>query len=76
MFTRREVLRLLGGVCAIGALSPDDMLALGMRTHAGLDAVPRPGLLLDFAISHIVPSRLAHSEEPDMRGASIAVYNR
>lgn len=40
MFTRREVLRLLGGVCAIGALSPDDMLALGMRTHAGLDAVP------------------------------------
>ena len=43
---------------------------------AGLDAVPRPGLLPDFAISHIVLTRLAHSEEPDMRGASIAVYDR
>ena len=43
---------------------------------AGLDAVFRPGLLLDFAISHLVPSRLAHSEETDRRGASIAGYNR
>lgn len=40
MFTRREVLRLIGGVCAIGVLSPDDMLALGVRTHAGLGASP------------------------------------
>ena len=43
---------------------------------ARFDAVPRPGLLPDFAISHIVLNRLAHSEEPDMRGASIAAYDR
>ena len=40
MFTRREVLRLLGGVGAIGAFSADDLLALGVRTHAGLAISP------------------------------------
>ena len=42
----------------------------------GLDAVTRPGLLPDFAISHIVLSRVARTEEPDMHGVSIAVYAR
>ena len=42
----------------------------------GLDAVTRPGPLPDFAISHIVLNRVARIEEPDTRGASIAVYER
>ena len=40
MYTRREVLRLLGGVCAIGTLSADDLLALGVRTHAEIGISP------------------------------------
>lgn len=43
---------------------------------ARFDAVPRSGLLPDLAISHIVRNRLAHSEEPEMRGASFAAYDR
>lgn len=42
----------------------------------GLDAVTRPGLLPDFAISNIVLSRVARTEEPDTHGVSIAVYAR
>lgn len=33
---RRELLRLVGGACAIGTLTPDSLLALGEATHARL----------------------------------------
>lgn len=42
----------------------------------GLDAVKRPGLLPDFAISHIVLNRVARAEATDTRGAATAVYQR
>ncbi len=37
---RRELLRLIGGACAIGTLTPDGLLALGEQTHARLAAEP------------------------------------
>ncbi|MES2125431.1 MAG: gluconate 2-dehydrogenase subunit 3 family protein [Gemmatimonadota bacterium] len=39
MTTRREAIRLLGGACAVpalAALTPEDLFALGERTHASL----------------------------------------
>ena len=50
MTTRREALRLLGGACAVPALvalTPDQLFALGERTHASL-AVARGSGFFDM----------------------------
>ena len=50
MISRREALRLLGGACAVpalAALTPDDLFALGQRTHASL-AKPRGSGFFDM----------------------------
>lgn len=46
MTTRREAIRLLGGACAVpalAALTPDELFALGERTHASLQRVRGSG---------------------------------
>ena len=46
MTTRREAIRLLGGVCAVpalAALTPDDLFALGQRTHTSLHTAAGTG---------------------------------
>lgn len=50
MTTRREAIRLLGGACAVpalAALTPEDLFALGERTHASL-AVERGSGFFDM----------------------------
>ena len=51
-------------------------LAGASSPAVGLDAVPWPGLLPDASFDPIVLSRLADTDEPDTRGASIAAYDR
>ena len=48
MSTRRDVIRLLGSVCSIGAFSVDELLALGERTHAELASPSRRAGFFDL----------------------------
>ncbi|MBA2292961.1 MAG: gluconate 2-dehydrogenase subunit 3 family protein [Gemmatimonadales bacterium] len=77
MYSRRDVLRLLGGVCAIGALTPDQLLAVSRRTHRQL-ALGGPSLgFFDMHQMHTVAAAcdriIPDTETP---GARVAECHR
>lgn len=77
MYSRRDVLRLLGGVCAIGALTPDQLLAVSRRTHREL-ALGGPALgFFDMHQMHTVAAAgdriIPDTETP---GARVAECHR
>jgi len=77
MYTRRDVLRLLGGVSAIGALSPHELLAIGQRTHQSLRRDRSPLGFFDVHQLHTVAAAadriLPETETP---GAAAAECHR
>lgn len=73
MYTRRSLLRLLGGACAVGTLVPEELFALGVRTHQRLRDVPTPLGFFDVHQMHTVAAAadriLPPTETPGARDA-------
>ncbi len=77
MYSRRDVLRLFGGVCAIGTLTPDQLLAVSRRTHRELALGGPPLGFFDMHQMHTVAAAcdriIPDTETP---GARVAECHR
>ena len=75
MYTRRDVLRLLAGACAIGTMTPDDLLAVSLDAHRALAMGPSS---LGFFDAHQMHTVAAASDriipETDTPGAQVAEF--
>ena len=77
MYTRRDLLRLLAGACTIGAMTPDDLLAMSLDAHRALAIGPSA---LGFFDAHQMHTVAAASDriipETETPGAQVAECHR
>ncbi len=77
MYSRRDVLRVLGSVCAIGALTPDQLLAVSRRTHRVLALGGPPLGFFDIHQMHTVAAACDRIiPDTDTPGARMAECHR
>lgn len=76
MPTRRELLRFLGGVCAIGVLTPDELLAVSEATHRRMAGARGLGFFDAHQMHTVAAACDRIIPETDTPGAFVAECHR